>query len=127
MKNIISSFLVFCSLLVSQVGFAQDRVIKQVHIDAAKKDITEIKKYIELTSTEEEGIYKVLLDKNEYLNGFLDISAVRRNWIVGSYTERICNVLQCTEAIGSEKFNTLMKNQILLQKVNLHMIPEKSN
>lgn len=125
MKNIISSFLVFCLFLVSQVGFAQDRVVKQVHIDAAKKDITEIKKHIELTSVEEEGIYKVLLDKNEYLNEYPTISVVRRNSVIYSYIGRINNLLNQSSEKG--KFEKISSNQDLLKKINLNIVPETNN
>lgn len=125
MKNIISSFLVLCLVLVSQLGFAQDRVVKQVHIDSTKKDITEIKKYIELTSTEEQAIYKVLVDKNEYLNEYPEISTVRRNWNVEGYMHRIKEVLD--KSSKEVKYSTLEKNDKLLEKINLNLITETNN
>lgn len=126
MKNIISRCLVLCLVLLSQVGFAQDREVKAVHKEAAQKDITEIKKYIALTPAEEEGIYKVLVDKNEYLNEYPTISVVRRNWVVGGYTYGIEQVFKKSDTQGKDKFDSLMKNENLLQKVNLHIISETS-
>lgn len=125
MKNIISSCIVLCLLLISHMGFAQDRVIKQIHIDAAKNDITEIKKYIELTSTEEQEIYKVLVDKNEYLNEYPEISTVRRNWNVENYMQRIKEVLD--KSTKKEKYSILENNNKLLEKINLNLIPETNN
>ncbi|MDM1379969.1 hypothetical protein [Myroides marinus] len=125
MKNIISSCIVLCLLLVSHIGFAQDRIIKQIHIDAAKNDISEIKKSIELTGVEEEEIYKVLLDKNEYLNEYPSISVVRRNWNVENYMQRIKEVLD--KSTKKEKYSILEKNNKLLEKINLNLIPETNN
>ncbi|WP_121965839.1 hypothetical protein [Myroides sp. N17-2] len=126
MKNIISRCLVLCLVLVSQISFAQDREVKAVHKESAQKDITEIKKYITLTPAEEEGIYKVLVDKNEYLNEYPTISTDRRNWVVGGYTYGIEQVFKKSDKQGKDKFDSLMKNENLLQKVNLHIIPETS-
>lgn len=125
MKKIISRCLVLCLVLLSQISFGQDREVKAVHKESAQKDITEIKKYITLTASEEEGVYKVLVDKNEYLNEYPEISTVRRNWNVEGYMHRIKEVLD--KSSKEAKYSTLEKNDKLLEKINLNLISETNN
>lgn len=125
MKNIISKCLILILFLLSSLTFAQVGNGNEVHSIAAKKDISEIKKHIELTEVEESEVYLVLLDKNEYFLDNPDLSSIRRNWNVDLYIERIEQVLKNKLAI--KKFKLLKINEEFLVSIGLNKTQENDN
>lgn len=121
MKNIISSFLVLCLVMVSQVGFAQNNT------DIKKKTAEEVSLIQKTLQLSDKVDCKELVEILEAKNNFLlenDLKEGRTLWTLQyDYWNKVENFFNNLKL--EKEFKTLEENKEVLDKLNFKFYDKK--
>lgn len=128
MKNQLKFLAALFLFGIGSLLFAQSNITaaEDTHLTKAQTEMEILKSQIDLTKSEEAEILEVLKEKNVFMADE-NISPMRRNITVkDGFLDHIKSILtKENSAEGLVKFQKLVNNPNLLEKLNLHQIPEE--